>query len=80
MADTWWHEEKKLPISLWSEEEVQNDLNTMHNKKLVWDQVLKNGQGMADVGYTRSAQQCRVKINNMKQKYLKIRDGGFFFF
>ena len=30
---------------------------------------------MADGEYSRSAQQCRVKINNLKQKYRKIRDG-----
>ena len=52
---------------------MQHELNTMHNKKLVWDKI---SQGMADGGYSRSAQQCRVKINNLKQKYRKIRDGN----
>ena len=47
MADTWWHEETKLLIALWSEEAVKDDSNTMHNKKLVWDQV---SQGMAEGG------------------------------
>ena len=73
MADTWWFEETKLLITLWSEEAVQHELNTMHNKKLIWDKI---SQGMADGGYSRSAQQCRVKINNLKQKYLKICDGN----
>ena len=73
MADTWWFEEAKLLIALWSEEAVQHELNTMHNKKLVWDKI---SQGMADGGYSRSAQQCRVKINNLKQNYRKIRDGN----
>ena len=31
---------------------------------------------MADGGYSRSAQQCRVKVNNIKQKYCKIGDGN----
>ena len=31
---------------------------------------------MADRAYSRSARQCRVKINNRKQKYHKIRDGN----
>ena len=35
----------KLLIALWSEEAVQHELNTMHNKKLVWDKL---SQGMAD--------------------------------
>ena len=45
MADTWWFEETKLLIALWSEEAVQHELNTMNNKKLVWD---KMSRGMAD--------------------------------
>ena len=55
MADMWWHayEETKLLFGLWSEEVVQNDLNTMHNNKLVWAQV---SQGMAEGVYTRGAQ------------------------
>ena len=31
---------------------------------------------MANGGYSRSAQQCRDKINNVKQKYHKIREGN----
>ena len=71
IADTWCFEETKLLIALWSEEAVQHELNTKHNKKLVWDNI---SEGMADGGYSRSAQQCRVKINNLKQKYRKICD------
>ena len=73
MADTWWFEEIKLLIALWIEEAVQHELNTMHHKKLVWD---KKSHKIVDGGYSRSAQQCRVKINNLKQKYRNIRDGN----
>ena len=73
MADTWWFEETKLLIALWSEEAVQHELNTMHSKKLIWEKI---SQGMANGGYSRSAQQCRDKINNVKQKYHKIREGN----
>ena len=31
---------------------------------------------MANGGYSRSVQQCRVKVNNLKQKHRKIRDGN----
>ena len=73
MADSWCFEETKLLIALWREEAVQHELNTMHNKKLVWDKI---SQGMADRAYSRSTQQYRVKINILKQKYCKIRDGN----
>ena len=36
----------------------------------------KISQGMADGGYSRSARQCGVKINKLKQKYRKIHDGN----
>jgi len=51
MADTWWFEETQLLIALWSEEAVQHELNTMHNKKLVWDKI---SQEMDDGGYSRT--------------------------
>ena len=54
MADTRWFEETKLLITLWSEEAVQHlklELNTMHNKKLVWDKI---SQGMADACLTKN--------------------------
>ena len=74
MAHTRWHEETKLLIALWREGAVQNELNTMRNKKIVWDKIR---QGMADRGYSRTAQQRgRVKGNNLKQKYCKIGDGN----
>ena len=47
MVDTWLFEETKLLIALWSEEAVQYELNTMHNKNLLWDKI---SQGMADGG------------------------------
>ena len=72
MADTWWFEEAKLLIALWSEEAVQHELNTMHNKKLVWDKI---SQGMVDGGYSRSAKQCRGKINNLKKKQVRLNGG-----
>ena len=59
MVDNWWHEVTKLLI----EKALQNELNTLHNKKIVWDKI---GQGMANEGYSGSAQ---PKINNLKQKY-----------
>ena len=65
MAGTWWFEKNKLLITLWSEEVVQHELNNMHNKKLAWNKI---SQGMADGGYSRSAQQCHVKISKLKQK------------
>ena len=66
MPDTWWFEETKLLIALWSEEAVQPELNAMHNKKLVWDKI---SQGMTDGGYSRTV-----------SSVVAVSDGVFFFF
>jgi len=66
MVDTWWFEETKLSIALWSEEAVQHELNTMHNKKLVWDKI---SQEMADGGYSR-----------IVPSVVAVSDSVFFFF
>ena len=42
-------------------------------KKLVRDKI---SQGMADRVYSRGVRQCRVKVNNLKQKYRKVHDGN----
>ena len=52
---------------------MKNELNTMRNKKLVWGKI---SQGMVNVGYSSSVKKCRVKVDNLKQKYRKIRDGN----
>jgi len=65
LADTWWFEEAKLLIAL-SGEAVQHELNTMHNKKLVWDKI---SQEMADGGYSRTV-----------SSVVAVSDSVFFFF
>ena len=75
MVDNWWHEVTKLLI----EKALQNELNTLHNKKIVWDKI---GQGMANEGYSGSAQpkikQPKAKISLDSQlsvtKYLVTSD------
>ena len=49
MVGTWCFEETKLLIALWSEEVVQHELNTMHNKKLVWDKISQRMEGPQEV-------------------------------
>jgi len=66
MSDTWWFQETKLLIALWSEEAVQHELNTMHNKKLIWDKI---SQEMADGGYSRTV-----------SSVVAVSDSVFFFF
>jgi hypothetical protein len=56
---------------LWGDFAIQQKLYSLHNKKRIWDQISTE---MITAGYVRTGQQCRTKINNLKQKYRKIRD------
>ena len=44
----WWHANRhaKLVVALQSKEAVQNELNTMHNKKLILDKILEGTQAV----------------------------------
>jgi len=42
----------------------------------LWSEEAVQHEGLADGGHSRSTQQCRVKINLLKQKYRKICDGN----
>jgi len=66
MADTLCFEETKLLIALWTEEAVQYEFNTLHNKKLVWDKI---SQEMADGGYSRTV-----------SSVVAVSDSVFYFF
>jgi len=66
MADTLCLEETTVLIALWSEEAVQHELNTLHNKKLVWDKI---NQEMADGEYSRTV-----------SPVVAVSDSVFFFF
>ena len=52
---------------------MQHELNTIHNKKLVWDKI---SQGMADGGYSRSAQPQSKNITRFATatKFLETND------
>ncbi len=71
MADNWWAEKTKFLIVLFEDFAIQQKLSSVHNKKRIWDQISAE---MIAAGYVRTGQQCRTKINNLKQKYRKIRD------
>ena len=60
MVDTRWLEETKLLITLRSEGVVQNELNTMRNKKLVRDKMPRNAKKWPIEGTQEVAQQHKL--------------------
>ena len=56
--------EDEISNRVWSEEVVQNKLNTMHNKKLVWDKII---QGMADGGHSDVHNSAVLKLTTSRK-------------
>ena len=60
----WLDDETKTLISVWGEENVQQQLDGAVRNKTVYEQVAKK---MNNYGYKRDWVQCRNKIKNFKK-------------
>ena len=67
----WLDEETKTLISVWGEENVQQQLDGAVRNKVVYEQVAKK---MNNYGYKRDRLQCRNKIKNLKKEYRTVKD------
>lgn len=72
MSNTWSDEETKLLISLWSDQNIQEQLeNHSIRNKVVY---AKLADGMIEGGFNRNAKQCESKIKHLKEKYRSYKD------
>ena len=69
MAAEWTSEETKALIGIWGKEEVQNALDCVVRNKTIYQKIAAS---MASLGYVKTWQQCRTKVNNLVQKYKKV--------
>ncbi|KAF7701333.1 uncharacterized protein LOC124393945 isoform X1 [Silurus meridionalis] len=70
-SEPWHNKETKTLIGIWSEDEVQRELEgTVRNQKV----FQKISQRMWDLGYNRSPDRCRVKIKKLKQDYRRLNE------
>ncbi|KAF5901916.1 zinc finger and SCAN domain-containing protein 29-like, partial [Clarias magur] len=70
-TEPWHNKETKTLIGIWSEDEVQRELEgTVRNQKV----FQKISQRMWDLGYNRSPDRCRVKIKKLKQDYRRLKE------
>ena len=67
----WLDDETKTLISVWGEENVQQQLDGAVRNKTVYEQVAKK---MNNYGYKRDWVQCRNKIKNLKKEYRTVKD------
>ena len=72
MSNTWSDDETKLLVSLWGDENVQEQLeNHSIRNKVVY---AKLAESMAECGFNRNAKQVESKIKHLKEKYRSYKD------
>ena len=69
MAAGWNNKETNRLVSVWGEANVQSQLDGVVRNKDVYERVVGE---MGNLGFERTWQQCRTKINNLTHKYRKV--------
>ncbi|XP_067412150.1 zinc finger and SCAN domain-containing protein 29-like [Emydura macquarii macquarii] len=72
-APAWNRPEVLDLIGQWGEESVLAQLRASKRNLDIYGKI---SQGMLEKGHTRDAQQCRVKIKELRQSYQKARDAN----
>ena len=70
MAAGWSTEATRALVSVWSQENVQSELDGVSRNRTIFERISKE---LRDKGYEKTWQQCRTKIKNLTQKYRKVR-------
>ena len=72
MVNTWSDTETQLLVTLWSDANVQGQLeNHSIRNNVVFEKLAK---GMLDSGFQRNGKQCQSKIKHLKEKYRNYKD------
>jgi hypothetical protein len=69
----WSEDETILLINLWSEDNVQAQIEGCRRNREVYESLARQ---MGEAGYNRTGVQCREKMKKMKADYWKIRDNN----
>ena len=69
MAAGWDFAEAKALLGIWGDADVQSQLDGIVRNKAIYQKV---ATAMAELGYSRTWQQCRVKVKNLVQRYKKV--------
>ena len=67
----WSVDATKALVVVWSQENVQNQLDGVSRNKTIFERISKE---MLARGHQKTWQQCRTKIKNLTQKYRKVRE------
>ena len=70
MAAGWLSDETRTLISIWGEQNVQTQLDSVKRNKDIYEKIAFE---LSNMGYTKTWKQCRVKVKNLTQKYRKVK-------
>ncbi|XP_026997033.1 zinc finger and SCAN domain-containing protein 29-like [Tachysurus fulvidraco] len=70
-TEPWQSKETKTLIGIWSEDEVQRELEGSVRNQKVFQKI---SQRMWELGYNRSPDRCRVKIKKLKQDFRRLKE------
>ncbi|XP_052408638.1 uncharacterized protein LOC127953431 [Carassius gibelio] len=69
--DRWTDEEVQALLSVFSEEDIQRELETATRNEKVY---LRMSSRLCELGIVHTGKQCREKLKKLKQDYKKIKD------
>ncbi|XP_074983811.1 uncharacterized protein LOC142071888 [Caretta caretta] len=72
-APAWTEQEVQDLIAVWGDESVLAELDSKRRSAKIFEKI---SNGMKDRGYNRDAQQCHVKIKELRQAYQKTREAN----
>ena len=74
MAAGWSIDQTRALIELWSDANVQNELDGVQRNRTIYEKIAKE---MEKLGYCKTWKQCRTKVKNLTQQYRKVRQFHF---
>ncbi|EMP24850.1 hypothetical protein UY3_18066 [Chelonia mydas] len=72
-APAWTEREVLDLIAVWGDESVLSELRSKRRNAKIFEKISK---GMKDRGHNRDAQQCRMKLKELRQAYQKTKEAN----
>ena len=69
MATGWTYDQTKALISIWGQEDVQQELDGVIRNRTIYEKVASE---LGKVGVEKTWQQCRSKVTNLTFRYRKV--------
>ena len=73
MVSGWTDSETRALLGVWSEKIIQYQLNKVNKKRPIYDAIAVK---LSEMGYTKTGEQCKMKIKNLLAKYRKVKDSN----